>query len=133
MERTGQFADAATRDPQAAARMASQGGDLAVSVPTSGIAFAQLCRPGSPMIYGQFIAAVSMRSGAPEAFASRRRSCQTRSRLRAASRKRRREPRWGNMRRSILQYPVAHRMAASLPMRPALEQQAALLGLQLGR
>ncbi|MDT0170320.1 ABC transporter permease [Pseudarthrobacter sp. BRE9] len=39
---TGQFADAATRDPQAAARMASQGGDLAVSVPTSGIAFAQL-------------------------------------------------------------------------------------------
>lgn len=39
---TGQFADAATRDPQAAARMASQGGDLAISVPTSGIAFAQL-------------------------------------------------------------------------------------------
>ena len=39
---TGQFADAATRDPQAAARMAAQGGDLAVSVPTSGIAFAQL-------------------------------------------------------------------------------------------
>lgn len=39
---TGQFAEAATRDPQAAARMAAQGGDLAVSVPTSGIAFAQL-------------------------------------------------------------------------------------------
>ncbi|NUT70606.1 ABC transporter permease [Pseudarthrobacter sp. C4D7] len=39
---TGQFADAANRDPQAAARMAAQGGDLAVSVPTSGIAFAQL-------------------------------------------------------------------------------------------
>ncbi|HKU02441.1 MAG TPA: ABC transporter permease, partial [Arthrobacter sp.] len=39
---TGQFANAATRDPQAAARIASQGGDLAVSVPTSGIAFAQL-------------------------------------------------------------------------------------------
>lgn len=39
---TGQFADAATRDPQAAARLAAQGGDLAVSVPTSGIAFAQL-------------------------------------------------------------------------------------------
>ena len=39
---TGQFANAATRDPQAAARVASQGGDLAISVPTSGIAFAQL-------------------------------------------------------------------------------------------
>ena len=39
---TGQFAGAATRDPQAAARIAAQGGDLAVSVPTSGIAFAQL-------------------------------------------------------------------------------------------
>ncbi len=39
---TGQFSNAATRDPQAAARMASQGGDLAISAPTSGIAFAQL-------------------------------------------------------------------------------------------
>src|SRR5918994_2159198 len=33
----------------------------------AGIAFAQLCRPGSPMIYGHFLAAVSMRSGAPMA------------------------------------------------------------------
>ena len=39
---TGQFADAVTRDPQAAAQVAAQGGDLAVGVPTSGIAFAQL-------------------------------------------------------------------------------------------
>ena len=39
---TGQLTNAATRDPQAAARMASQGGDLAISAPTSGIAFAQL-------------------------------------------------------------------------------------------
>lgn len=39
---TGQFTNAATRDPQAAARIAAQGGDLAVSAPTSGIAFAQL-------------------------------------------------------------------------------------------
>lgn len=39
---TGQFSQAAGRDPQAAARIAAQGGDLAVSVPTSGIAFAQL-------------------------------------------------------------------------------------------
>jgi ABC-type transport system involved in multi-copper enzyme maturation permease subunit len=39
---TGQFSQAATRDPQAAARLAAQGGDLAVGVPTSGIAFAQL-------------------------------------------------------------------------------------------
>lgn len=39
---TGQFSQAATRDPQAAARIAAQGGDLAVGVPTSGIAFAQL-------------------------------------------------------------------------------------------
>jgi trimethylamine---corrinoid protein Co-methyltransferase len=31
----------------------------------AGIAFGQLCRAGSPMIYGQFIAAVSMKSGAP--------------------------------------------------------------------
>jgi trimethylamine--corrinoid protein Co-methyltransferase len=33
----------------------------------AGIAFAQLCRPGSPMIYGHFLAAVSMKSGAPMA------------------------------------------------------------------
>jgi trimethylamine---corrinoid protein Co-methyltransferase len=33
----------------------------------AGIAFAQLCRPGAPMIYGHFIAAVSMKSGAPMA------------------------------------------------------------------
>jgi len=33
----------------------------------SGIAFAQLVRPGAPMIYGQFLAPVSMRSGAPMA------------------------------------------------------------------
>ena len=33
----------------------------------AGIAFAQLCRPGSPMVYGHFLAAVSMRSGAPMA------------------------------------------------------------------
>jgi ABC-2 type transport system permease protein len=39
---TGSFADAAAQDPEAAAAMAAQGGDLAVSVPTSGIAFAQL-------------------------------------------------------------------------------------------
>ncbi len=39
---TGQFADAATRDPEAAAALAAQGGDLAVTVPTAGIAFAQL-------------------------------------------------------------------------------------------
>ena len=39
---TGQFSEAATRDPQAGARLAAQGGDLAVGVPTSGIAFAQL-------------------------------------------------------------------------------------------
>jgi hypothetical protein len=39
---TGQFAEAASTDPEAAAAFASQGGDLAVSVPTSGIAFAQL-------------------------------------------------------------------------------------------
>jgi ABC-2 type transport system permease protein len=39
---TGQFAQAATQDPEAAAAFASQGGDLAVGVPTSGIAFAQL-------------------------------------------------------------------------------------------
>ncbi len=39
---TGQFAEAASADPQAAAAFAAQGGDLAVGVPTSGIAFAQL-------------------------------------------------------------------------------------------
>jgi hypothetical protein len=39
---TGQFADAAASDPQAAEAIAAQGGDLAVTVPTSGIAFAQL-------------------------------------------------------------------------------------------
>ncbi len=33
----------------------------------AGIAFAQLCRPGCPMVYGHFLAAVSMRSGAPMA------------------------------------------------------------------
>ena len=33
----------------------------------AGIAFAQLCRPGSPMIYGHFLAAVSMKTGAPMA------------------------------------------------------------------
>src|SRR6478672_1746329 len=39
---TGQFSEAATRDPEVGARLAAQGGDIAVSVPTSGIAFAQL-------------------------------------------------------------------------------------------
>src|SRR6476661_2185596 len=39
---TGQFSEAAAQDPQAAATIAAQGGDLAVGVPTSGIAFAQL-------------------------------------------------------------------------------------------
>jgi hypothetical protein len=39
---TGQFTEAGRTDPDAAAAFASQGGDLAVSVPTSGIAFAQL-------------------------------------------------------------------------------------------
>jgi trimethylamine---corrinoid protein Co-methyltransferase len=33
----------------------------------AGIAFAQLCRPGCPMIYGHFLAAVSMKYGAPMA------------------------------------------------------------------
>jgi trimethylamine--corrinoid protein Co-methyltransferase len=33
----------------------------------AGIAFAQLCRPGCPMVYGHFVAAVSMKSGAPMA------------------------------------------------------------------
>jgi ABC-type transport system involved in multi-copper enzyme maturation permease subunit len=39
---TGQFADQATRDPQAAAAIASQGGDIAVGVPTAGLDFAVL-------------------------------------------------------------------------------------------
>jgi ABC-type transport system involved in multi-copper enzyme maturation permease subunit len=39
---TGQFADRAASDPEAAAAIAAQGGDLAVTVPTSGVAFAQL-------------------------------------------------------------------------------------------
>jgi ABC-2 type transport system permease protein len=39
---TGQFARAAASDPGAAAAFAAQGGELALSVPTSGIAFAQL-------------------------------------------------------------------------------------------
>ena len=39
---TGQFADAAASDPRGGRSHAAQGGDLAVTVPTSGIAFAQL-------------------------------------------------------------------------------------------
>jgi len=39
---TGQFSEAASSDPEAAAAFAAQGGDLAIGVPTSGIAFAQL-------------------------------------------------------------------------------------------
>lgn len=39
---TGQFAEQAMNDPEAAAAFAAQGGDIAVGVPTSGIAFAQL-------------------------------------------------------------------------------------------
>lgn len=39
---TGIFAEQALSDPEAAAALAAQGGDLAVSVPTSGILFAQL-------------------------------------------------------------------------------------------
>ncbi|BCW08683.1 MULTISPECIES: ABC transporter permease [Micrococcaceae] len=39
---TGQFAEQAARDPEAAAAIAAQGGDIAVTIPTSGIAFAQL-------------------------------------------------------------------------------------------
>lgn len=39
---TGQFAEQAASDPQAAAAIAAQGGDLAVTIPTSGISFAQL-------------------------------------------------------------------------------------------
>ena len=32
---------------------------------TAGIAYAQLVRPGAPMVYGNFVTAVSMQSGAP--------------------------------------------------------------------
>ncbi|MEV7607535.1 ABC transporter permease subunit [Paenarthrobacter sp. NPDC089322] len=39
---TGQFAEQAASDPEVAAAMAAQGGDLAVTIPTSGISFAQL-------------------------------------------------------------------------------------------
>jgi ABC-type transport system involved in multi-copper enzyme maturation permease subunit len=39
---TGSFADQALQDPEAAAAFAAQGGNLAIGVPTSGIAFAQL-------------------------------------------------------------------------------------------
>ncbi|NQD90436.1 ABC transporter permease [Paenarthrobacter sp. CM16] len=39
---TGQFAEQVASDPEAAAAMAAQGGDLAVSIPSSGISFAQL-------------------------------------------------------------------------------------------
>jgi ABC-2 type transport system permease protein len=39
---TGSFAEQALKDPEAAAAFASQGGNLAIGVPTSGIAFAQL-------------------------------------------------------------------------------------------
>jgi ABC-2 type transport system permease protein len=39
---TGQFREQMASDPEAAAQMAAQGGDIAVSAPTSGIAFAQL-------------------------------------------------------------------------------------------
>ncbi|MDR6988536.1 ABC-type transport system involved in multi-copper enzyme maturation permease subunit [Paenarthrobacter nitroguajacolicus] len=39
---TGSFAEQAAQDPEAAAAIAAQGGDLAVSIPTSGISFAQL-------------------------------------------------------------------------------------------
>ncbi|KIS28165.1 ABC transporter [Arthrobacter sp. SPG23] len=39
---TGQFREQMANDPEAAAQMAAQGGDIAVSAPTSGIAFAQL-------------------------------------------------------------------------------------------
>lgn len=39
---TGQFREQMASDPEAAAQMAAQGGDMAVSAPTSGIAFAQL-------------------------------------------------------------------------------------------
>ncbi|MFF1829878.1 ABC transporter permease [Paenarthrobacter sp. NPDC058040] len=39
---TGQFSEQAARDPEAAAAIAAQGGDLAVTIPTSGISFAQL-------------------------------------------------------------------------------------------
>jgi ABC-type transport system involved in multi-copper enzyme maturation permease subunit len=39
---TGQFRERMASDPETAAQMAAQGGDIAVSAPTSGIAFAQL-------------------------------------------------------------------------------------------
>jgi ABC-2 type transport system permease protein len=39
---TGQFREQMASDPEAAAQMAAQGGDIAVTAPTSGIAFAQL-------------------------------------------------------------------------------------------
>jgi ABC-2 type transport system permease protein len=39
---TGSFADQALKDPEAAAAFAAQAGNLAIGVPTSGIAFAQL-------------------------------------------------------------------------------------------
>lgn len=39
---TGQFRERMASGPEAAAQMAAQGGDIAVSAPTSGIAFAQL-------------------------------------------------------------------------------------------
>jgi hypothetical protein len=39
---TGTFSEQAMSDPEAAAAIAAQGGDLAITVPTSGIAFAQL-------------------------------------------------------------------------------------------
>jgi ABC-type transport system involved in multi-copper enzyme maturation permease subunit len=39
---TGQFADEATRDPQTAASIAAQGGDISVGVPTAGLDFAVL-------------------------------------------------------------------------------------------
>jgi ABC-type transport system involved in multi-copper enzyme maturation permease subunit len=39
---TGQFRERMASDPQVAAQMAAQGGDIAVTAPTSGIAFAQL-------------------------------------------------------------------------------------------
>lgn len=39
---TGQFREQMASDPQAAAQMAAQGGDIAVTAPTSGVVFAQL-------------------------------------------------------------------------------------------
>ena len=40
---------------------------------TAGIAYAQLVRPGAPMVYGCFFTTVSMLSGAPSAGSVRRR------------------------------------------------------------